>query len=171
MHIRQSACSGEKPTVRAAGLTAAAARFPSHTRCRSAISHNALFAQLANMLQARALNARFVRSGSKARAYSLHPGAVRTELTRNSPSILIYIAQPFFLLFSKTPLQGAQTTLHCAMAPHSDLKGGAYYADCAEKEYGGPKALWESDELAERFLQAVEAMATSGKPMESMADA
>jgi len=122
------------------------------------------------MLQARALNARFVASGSKVRAYSLHPGVVRTELARNTPSWFLIVFGPLLFAFTKSPLQGAQTTLHLCMAPHKDLKGGAFYSDCAEDPYKGPASLWANDELAERFTQTVEAMASSGKAIESMTD-
>jgi len=32
----------------------------------------------------------------------------------------------------KTPNQGAQNTLHCALAPN--IEGGKYYSDCVKKE-------------------------------------
>jgi len=30
----------------------------------------------------------------------------------------------------KTPLEGAQTTIYCCVAPSTELVAGAYYVDC-----------------------------------------
>ncbi|KAA0158521.1 hypothetical protein FNF27_02035 [Cafeteria roenbergensis] len=120
--------------------------------------------KLGNMLHARALNARLVKKGSRVRAYSLHPGVVNTELVRNSPAFLtvfVWIGQ----LLLKSPWEGAQTSLHLCLAPDSELTPGAYYADCKEASYGGPAGLW-TDERAETFLAATEAMARTGIPQD-----
>jgi len=63
---------------------------------------------------------------------------VRTELIRHLP-----FAQVFGFLFApvawtllKSPLEGAQTSLHCALAPTEQLKlhKGKYFADCKQTE-------------------------------------
>ena len=116
------------------------------------------------MLHARALNARLVKKGSRVRAYSLHPGVVKTELSRNSPFYVIALGSAVLFLL-KSPWEGAQTSLHLCPAPDSELTPGAYYADCKEASYGGPAGLW-TDERAETFLAAAEAMARTGIPQD-----
>jgi len=64
---------------------------------------------------------------------SLHPGAVNTELSRyitssTSGKILKIILYPIVYLVFKSPLQGAQTTICCALDPH--LSQASYFADC-----------------------------------------
>jgi len=82
----------------------------------------------------------------------VHPGAVKTDLGRFTPiSFLQKVLYPVFWLFFKTPMQGAQTSLYCALAP--GIKGGVYYADCKEKKSVLPsdyedkaKRLWVKTE-------------------------
>ncbi|XP_047013031.1 retinol dehydrogenase 12, like isoform X3 [Ictalurus punctatus] len=62
--------------------------------------------------------------------YVLHPGVVQTELWRhmNRPQqAAIWLIKPF----TKTSVQGAQTTIYCAVAPELETKSGNYYSDCA----------------------------------------
>jgi NAD(P)-dependent dehydrogenase (short-subunit alcohol dehydrogenase family) len=79
-------------------------------------------------------------------AFSVHPGGVLTEVFRSVPVIekVLFTLNKWLL---KTPVEGAQTTLHClygdvtaqplAAVPHGSavLVPGGYYADCrlAEK--------------------------------------
>lgn len=59
-------------------------------------------------------------------AYSLHPGVVQTELWRHLSSpeqFFITIAKPF----TKTSVQGAQTTIYCAVEPSLEKESGGYY--------------------------------------------
>ncbi|KAL9646376.1 hypothetical protein ABK040_014527 [Willaertia magna] len=92
--------------------------------------------KLANVLFSKKLNRLLMNdeSGTKARAYSLHPGSVNTNLTRYAPGWLLYFVRPLVLYFCKTPLYGAQTSLYCALAPDEVLTPGAYYSDCKLKE-------------------------------------
>lgn len=89
--------------------------------------------KLANILFTRELSRRLKEKGSSVTAVSLHPGGVRTELQRHivGGGILSYVKQlalsPVGLLL-KSPNQGAQTTLHCALTP--DIVSGEYYSDC-----------------------------------------
>lgn len=66
---------------------------------------------------------------------SLHPGLVFTELGRhmfNTSSFwdrLRYtIVYPFVKLVFKTPLQGAQTSIYCAVAPELEEVTGKFFA-------------------------------------------
>lgn len=75
--------------------------------------------------------ARELSQGSEATTYASHPGVVRTNLGRHFT--LGAIIFPMMWYFTKSPLQGAQTTLHTALTDKSKLKSGSYYADCATK--------------------------------------
>ena len=166
-HARSLARSFVRAFVRRAGCiggVACSARPAAFSAVATVPTSIAALPQLGNMLHARALNARLVKKGSRVRAYSLHPGVVNTELVRNSPAFLtvfVWIGQ----LLLKSPWEGAQTSLHLCLAPDSELTPGAYYADCKEASYGGPAGLW-TDERAETFLAAAEAMARTGIPQD-----
>jgi hypothetical protein len=64
-------------------------------------------------------------------AYSLHPGGVVTELGRHIPFINTTLGQtllkPVAWLLLKTSVEGAQTTLYCALAPELEKVSGKYY--------------------------------------------
>jgi len=83
--------------------------------------------KLANVLFALELQRRLTENKQNITAYSLHPGAVRTELSRNhNPT---WVTTLFGALF-KTPFEGAQTTLYCTMEPSIEHNAGRYFADC-----------------------------------------
>ncbi|KAA0704721.1 Retinol dehydrogenase 12 [Triplophysa tibetana] len=84
--------------------------------------------KLANILFTRSLAKRL--EGSGVTAYALHPGVVQTELWRhlNKPQqALMWMARPF----TKTSVQGAQTSIYCAVATELETESGKYYKDCA----------------------------------------
>ena len=94
--------------------------------------------KLCNVLFTLELSKRLLNSGVS--AIALHPGVVRTELGRyfmNSSKfinrILYSIMLPFMWLLMKTPEQGAQTTIYCAVAEELENVSGKYYSDCKEK--------------------------------------
>ncbi|XP_020289410.1 retinol dehydrogenase 11-like [Pseudomyrmex gracilis] len=66
--------------------------------------------------------------------YSLHPGVVRTELGRSFNKTIIPGATLFFryvmLPFIKNPMQGAQTTIYCAISENTANETGLYYTEC-----------------------------------------
>lgn len=82
--------------------------------------------KLANILFTRELSKRLAGSGVVAN--SLHPGAVRTELSRHL-SVLSWFLAPFRILY-KTPRSGAQTTLAVAIDPDYETVTGKYFSDC-----------------------------------------
>lgn len=58
--------------------------------------------------------------------YSLHPGVVQTDLWRHLSGLeqfLMNFAKPF----SKNSVQGAQTTIYCAVEPSLEKESGGYY--------------------------------------------
>ena len=102
--------------------------------------------KLANVLFTRELARRLL--GTQVTTYAVHPGVVRTELWRYQ-GCLDRLMRPFF----KTPEQGAQTTLYCALAPELTTISGRYYADCKEVR---PSARARRDEDAARLWQVSE---------------
>lgn len=83
--------------------------------------------KLANVLFTRELAKRL--EGTNVTANSLHPGAVRTELSRHL-TVIQYVAIPI-QVFVKTPKSGAQTSIMLAVDPDLDDVTGKYFADCA----------------------------------------
>ncbi|XP_036149349.1 retinol dehydrogenase 11 isoform X2 [Monomorium pharaonis] len=66
--------------------------------------------------------------------YSLHPGVIKTELSREFHSTIVpgatfffnYIMRPFI----KNAEQGAQTTIYCAIDEKTANETGLYYSEC-----------------------------------------
>lgn len=104
-------------------------------------------AKLANILFTRSLAEKL--KGTKITSYSLHPGAVATDVYRRMPGFL----QPIIKMTMITPEQGAQTTLFLASAPVSELSNGAYYDKSKPKKTtavaadpSAAEALWDQSE-------------------------
>ena len=89
--------------------------------------------KLANLLFARGAARQF--AGTGIRAYSVHPGAVRTNFGADTPGVvgqILKLASPFM----RTPEEGAQTTVFLASAPLKAIgekNNGAYFADSRPK--------------------------------------
>ncbi|KAM4606706.1 retinol dehydrogenase 12, like [Polymixia lowei] len=84
--------------------------------------------KLANILFTRSLAKRL--QGTGVTVYSLHPGVVQTDLWRhlNGPQQLVMkMVSPF----TKNSVQGAQTSIYCAVEPALENESGGYYSDCA----------------------------------------
>ncbi|KAK5600892.1 hypothetical protein CRENBAI_007816 [Crenichthys baileyi] len=93
--------------------------------------------------------------GTKVTCYSLHPGAIKTELDRNANSIIQITLRNLGRFFFKNPLQGSQTTLHCALQEGIEHLNGRYFSNCSvrdvlskAKDDAASKKLWE---ISERF--------------------
>uniref|UniRef100_A0A1A8I8V9 Wu:fd55e03 n=2 Tax=Nothobranchius TaxID=28779 RepID=A0A1A8I8V9_NOTKU len=107
--------------------------------------------KLANVLFARELAARL--QGTGVTVYSLHPGVIRTELGRHLFSSLALWKRILFSLFMwiiKSPREGAQTTIYCAVDESLSNQSGLYYSDCAPKtpapqarDDAAAKRLWD----------------------------
>lgn len=105
--------------------------------------------KLANLLFTKKLN-RELSKDSHATSYACHPGVVRTNLARHLPTIVQLVVIPFMWYVTKSPLDGAQTTLHLALSSYSTLNPGNYYADCKRK-LGNPQE--DSFELQDRLWE------------------
>ncbi|XP_016339272.1 retinol dehydrogenase 12-like [Sinocyclocheilus anshuiensis] len=103
--------------------------------------------KLANILCTRSLAKRL--QGSGVTVYSLHPGVVQSELFRNL-SKPVQIAVKIFSPFTKTTIQGAQTTIYCAVEPKLDNESGGYYSNCAPAQCSS-EAL--DDEMAQKLWE------------------
>src|SRR5262249_19005577 len=101
--------------------------------------------KLANVLFANALARRLADKNISVN--SLHPGVVATELTRELPGFLRALWN-FFLL---PPAQGAQTSLHVALADEGAEVSGAYF-DKSRRKKASRAAL---DEAAQEKLWAL----------------
>ena len=87
--------------------------------------------KLYNVLFTRALAERI--NPEQGKTCSVHPGGVRTELTREMKPNLIGkvgfgLLYPVYWFITKNPWQGCQTSLHCALS--DNVENGCYYADC-----------------------------------------
>ncbi|KAM4718168.1 retinol dehydrogenase 12, like [Anableps anableps] len=103
--------------------------------------------KLANVLFTHSLAKRL--EGTGVTTYSLHPGIVQTDLWRHLSAperFFIKIARPF----TKDSVQGAQTTIYCAVEPSLEKESGGYYSDCAPASCS---AAGKDDELAEKLWE------------------
>jgi len=113
--------------------------------------------KLANILFAREFNKRFESKGVK--AVSLHPGVVDTELARYALEkwyykLAFFVMAPVRWYTIKTPAQGAQTSLYCALCNFDELIGGQYYSDC--KPSSNASAVSKNPEVAKKLWEVSE---------------
>ena len=87
--------------------------------------------KLANNLFARELARR--TEGTGISVHCLRPGMVRTDLGRHVqfPAIVRFLTWPFAWLLTRSPFEGCQTVLHCAIAEELAGVTGQFYANCA----------------------------------------
>lgn len=107
--------------------------------------------KLANVLFSRQLTK--LLNAEDVCVYSLHPGVVRTDLGRHleqKMGIFSYVMWATLMPFTKNPVQGAQTTIHCAVSQELEGVTGHYYSDCAEKD-AAPQG--QDDETAEKLWE------------------
>ncbi|XP_051537932.1 retinol dehydrogenase 12-like isoform X2 [Myxocyprinus asiaticus] len=103
--------------------------------------------KLANILCTHSLAKRL--QGTGVTVYSLHPGVVQSELFRNL-SKPVQIAVKVFRPFTKTTVQGAQTTIYCAVESELDMESGGYYSDCAPARCSREAS---DDEMAQKLWE------------------
>uniref|UniRef100_A0A3Q4ANV3 Uncharacterized protein n=1 Tax=Mola mola TaxID=94237 RepID=A0A3Q4ANV3_MOLML len=84
--------------------------------------------KLANVLFARSLAKRL--QGTGVCVFSLHPGVVQSDLWRHQHQCIQW-AVKICRIFTKTTVEGAQTTIYCAVEPHLESRSGGYFSDCA----------------------------------------
>ena len=115
--------------------------------------------KMANLLFAKELARRF--KGSKQTAYAVHPGVIRTNLSRNMNPVMQGLFNSIGGLFTKTIAEGAATETFCAANPAAIPFTGEYLADCnvakCRAEGNDPalaKKLWERSEAIVAGLPA-----------------
>lgn len=88
--------------------------------------------KLSNVLFTRELARRL--KGTGINSYSVHPGCLDTDFWHNMPLVYnLFILIPRLVYF-KTPEEGAQTTIYCAVSEELEETSGHYYVDCKEAE-------------------------------------
>lgn len=92
------------------------------------------FSKLGNLFHAQHLDLYLKNNKKSIKAVCLHPGAVISDLPRSKNCCtkflictIVYLMQ---IMFFKTALVGAQTTLNCAYMDYDSLVSGGYYKDC-----------------------------------------
>ncbi|KAA0704166.1 Dehydrogenase/reductase SDR family member 13 [Triplophysa tibetana] len=91
--------------------------------------------------------------GSNVTCYSVHPGVVKTELSRHVSLWQKVFIEPIARLLFLDPKTGAQTTLHCAVQEGIEHLSGRYFSCCSVEEVFAnakddavAKKLWDVSE-------------------------
>ncbi|XP_075883931.1 dehydrogenase/reductase SDR family member 13-like [Nelusetta ayraudi] len=92
--------------------------------------------------------------GSAVTCYSLHPGAIKTEIGRYSRFWWRLVLWPIVFLLFVDSESGAQTTLHCALEQGIEQFSGHYFSECTPqvnieskaRDDASAKKLWELSE-------------------------
>ncbi|XP_037964444.2 retinol dehydrogenase 12 [Plutella xylostella] len=119
------------------------------------------WSKAANVLFAKALARKLKEHGiDNVTTYSLHPGVIRTEISRHFSTTFLKGATWAFnnlmAWFVKSPRCGAQTSIYCAIDEACADQSGLYYQDCAA--YPTSKQC-RKDEVADEFwLKTVAAL-------------
>ncbi|NXT89370.1 RDH12 dehydrogenase, partial [Anhinga rufa] len=108
--------------------------------CHSKLANVLFTRELARRLQGKSQR----RAGFTANA--LHPGSVCSDLVRHS-SVMSWLWK-IFSFFLKTPWEGAQTSIYCAVAEELDSVTGQYFSDC-QPAYVSPRG--RDDETAKKL--------------------
>ncbi|XP_027860890.1 retinol dehydrogenase 12-like [Xiphophorus couchianus] len=103
--------------------------------------------KLANVLFVRSLAKRL--QGTGVSVFSLHPGVVQSDLWRHQHQC-IQVAVKIFRIFTKTTVEGAQTTIFCAVEQGLESQSGNYFSDCAPARCSRAAA---NDDLAQTLWE------------------
>lgn len=132
---------------RAAGIDFEAVRQP--TKSLTGLPEYSV-SKLGNVLHAQELARRLERD--RVTTYSLHPGAIATDVWRRVP----WPVRPLIKLRMQSPAEGARTSLYCATSPEVAADSGHYYDDCRRKEPNPAAAPQLAGELWDRSTTWVE---------------
>ena len=112
--------------------------------------------KLSQVLWTRELARRLRQRGVS--VFSLHPGVVNTDISRDQKDKWWYSATLYGILFSyvfRSARMGAQTAIFCAVEPGLGHDSGGYYAECAP---GWASAQSKDAKLAARLCEESEKM-------------
>ncbi|XP_063059086.1 dehydrogenase/reductase SDR family member 13a.2 [Engraulis encrasicolus] len=114
-----------------------------HAYCNSKLCNTLFTHELAKRLK-----------GTNVTCYSVHPGVVKTELSRHVSLWQMVIVDPISRLLFLDPKTGAQTTLHCVLQEGIEPLSGRYFTCCAPQEVAAhckddavAKKLWDVSEM------------------------
>ncbi|KAK9917075.1 hypothetical protein WJX75_000637 [Coccomyxa subellipsoidea] len=102
--------------------------------------------------------------GTDVKAYSLCPGAIKTQLQRHTSGWLKGLALHLagaIIMGWKTPPQGASTTLTAALSPDLEAQPGAYLSNCQIKVPS--KAAQDMDMAAKLWVETERQLAEAEK--------
>jgi NAD(P)-dependent dehydrogenase (short-subunit alcohol dehydrogenase family) len=102
--------------------------------------------KLGNVLHAQELARQLERD--RVTTYSLHPGAIATDVWRRVP----WPVRPLIKLRMVSPAEGAKTSLYCATSPEVAADSGHYYDGCRRKE---PSAVATPELAAELWDRSI----------------
>jgi retinol dehydrogenase-12 len=125
------------------------------TRSRTAFPEYCV-SKLANVLHAAELGRRLQDSGVT--TYSLHPGAVATDVWRRVP----WPIRPLMTRRMLSPQDGARTTLYCATSPEVADQTGDYYDSC---ERTAPSEVVTPELAAELWRRSADWVGTAAEPV------
>jgi len=128
---------------RAEGIDYEAVRKP--TKSLTGLPEYAV-SKLANVLHAQELARRL--EGDAVTTYSLHPGAIASDVWRRVP----WPVRPLIKRRMRSPAEGARTSLCCATSPEVAHESGHYYDDCRRKE---PSAIATPQLAAELWDRSI----------------
>uniref|UniRef100_UPI00398ED46F retinol dehydrogenase 12-like isoform X2 n=1 Tax=Pristiophorus japonicus TaxID=55135 RepID=UPI00398ED46F len=83
--------------------------------------------KLANIVFTRELARKL--EGTDVVVFSLHPGVVRTDLSRHL-NVVARFGLAMLRPFTKSPSSGAETTVYCSVARGLESENGQYFSDC-----------------------------------------
>ena len=93
-------------------------------------------------------------AGTGVTTYSLHPGAIASDVWREVPFGVRHVMK----LFMRSTTEGARTSLYCATSPDVGDATGRYYDECREKR---PSRV-VTPELAAELWERSEAWVAAG---------
>jgi retinol dehydrogenase 12 len=109
--------------------------------------------KLANLLFVRAL----AKRANGVTANAVHPGSVASEIMRDMPAPLRWLARRVYRM--KSPAEGARTSLYLAMSPAVEGVTGRYFEHGSE---ASPDPAACDDDAAERLWRISDELTSSG---------
>ncbi|XP_010529658.1 PREDICTED: short-chain dehydrogenase TIC 32, chloroplastic-like isoform X2 [Tarenaya hassleriana] len=133
----------------------------SRPKCQFDATRAYALSKLANVLHTKELSSFLQKQGANVTVNCVHPGIVRTRLTRERDGLLTDLAFFFASKLLKTIPQAAATTCYVATSTRLVNVSGKYFADCNET---APSRLASNSAEASRLWAASETLVTHVLP-------